>query len=403
MTNEPINFSNPQSASKEDLAEIFDMSLSFGGEETEVETVPPKEKEKLKIKPETPVAETPVEVKETEEQDQEEKEGLNPGGDGDGEPEETENGYLTLINKLTEAGIIEAAYEDFDAEAEPDEEMLTKLLTHNQALAVEKEMEDFFSSLSDTTRRILEFDINSEDKGQITTYLQTLVEENNIKSLSIENEFDQEKILREWYRSEELYTQAEVDEKLSDLKDANLLEKEAKRIKPKLDLKAEEIAKVKEKEQRDLRELEDSVSKAYSDKLVETLKKGKVGGIPVTREEATRLLSILSNDKIEVKIHGNKKAMMTPMEYMLYYHKYDQRGNIENVAMAALLLSDPKKFEEAYAKRVETKNTEEFVRQQKYNNKLKLGSGAGTGSLNNSATSKQAKKVEKDPKWRLKI
>ena len=249
MTNEPINFSNPQSASKEDLAEIFDMSLSFGGEETEVETVPPKEKEKLKIKPETPVAETPVEVKETEGQDQEDKEGLNPGGDGDGEPEETENGYLTLINKLTEAGIIEAAYEDFDAEAEPDEEMLTKLLTHNQALAVEKEMEDFFSSLSDTTRRILEFDINSEDKGQITTYLQTLVEENNIKSLSIENEFDQEKILREWYRSEELYTQAEVDEKLSDLKDANLLEKEAKRIKPKLDLKAEEIAKVKEKEQ----------------------------------------------------------------------------------------------------------------------------------------------------------
>lgn len=374
-----MNFSNPKEASKEDLAEIFNMGLSF----EEKEEVKDAKEEK---NPKPIVKATEEETEESTDEDL----GLN-----EEEVVEEDNGYLQIINKLTDAGIIESAFEGFDPETDPDEDTLIKLLEHNQTVAVEKEMTEFFDSLSETTKRILQYDINTDtdSKDTVGTFLKTLVEENNIKSLDVDNEYDQEKILREWYRSEEKFTQAEVDEKMKDLKDANLLEKEARRIKPKLDLKAEEIAKVKEKEQRELKELETKVFQAYSEKVIDTLQKGSIGGIPISKEEATRLYTLMTNDKMEVKIHGNKKAMMNPLEYLMYFNKYDSRGSIENVALATLLLTNPKKFEEAYAKRAETKNTEEFVQQHKFSNKLKLG-----------ATQKPSKQKEETPsKWRLKI
>ena len=143
-----------------------------------------------------------------------------------------DNIYLKTINNLVDKGVIVEPYEGFTDDTEPTQEVLEKFLEHNLELRDNKVIEDFVGNISPLTQRILEFDLNS--KGQnLEFYLKTLIEENNIKGLKVDNEYDQEKIVRMWYTDED-YTPDEIEEKIQELKDTSLLAKEAGRLKPKL-------------------------------------------------------------------------------------------------------------------------------------------------------------------------
>ncbi len=364
ITNNNINFSNPTEVTTEEFTDI--LNLDFVKPET-VETKEVKEEEKKPVET-TPTTKTEVETK-TEEP--EENKGITIST-GTEETQSEEFNYVTVINNLAEQGFIQEAYEGFN-EDEVNEETLTKLLKHNFDKQKEEEFDGFVSSLSDTTRRILEFDLNTTDKNKdLTSYLRTLLEEQTIKDLDPTNEYDQEKILRQWYKVKESYNQEEVDEKLADLKSAGLLEKEAKMVKPKLDDEAEGIAKKKEVEQKQLKEMENKVREEYSTKVLDVLKKGSLSGIELNKEEATKLYSVLTQDDIEVKIAG-KPVTMSYLEALIFYNKHDPKGSIENLALAALLLTNPKKFEKEYSKKMETEVTKKFIQEHKYNNSVKTG------------------------------
>jgi hypothetical protein len=289
------------------------------------------------------------------------------------EPEEIHQSFTTVVNSLADLGIITEPYEGFNDEEDATEETLVKLLEHNIAKKAEESVDTLLGSLSDYSRRIIEFDLNSKNKAEIEPYLKTLIEEHNIKSLTTENEYDQEKILREWYRNKEGFTPDELNEKLSNLKEAGLLEKEAKLIKPKLDKIAEEIAKGKETEQRERVEFEQKVKAEFSERVISSLKTGKIGNISLDKESAANLYSTLTDEEIEVTIHGGKKVMMSPLEAYIFHHKYSSKGSLETLALATLLLTNPKKFEEQYSKVSQTKEAEKFVKEHKYSNVLKRG------------------------------
>ena len=109
-------------------------------------------------------------------------------------PVSDSNVFLDTINELTTAGIIEEAYEGFDPDVEPTPEILTKLLEHNLELRDRKTLGDFVESVSPLTQRILSYDLN---KGEnLEGFLRTIIEENSIKSLKVENEYDREKSVR---------------------------------------------------------------------------------------------------------------------------------------------------------------------------------------------------------------
>jgi hypothetical protein len=232
-----INFSNPTPISDDQFADI--LSLDFSAPVKE-----PSAKEGST--PEEP--NEPNEVAEPQEES-DSKEEIKI--DSDEENEESVNPYTSLVNNLADKGILKEAYEGFDPEADADEEVLTKLIEYNTEKRVEEEMDEFFSSLSEETKRILNYDLNSKGKN-IKEYLAVLLEEQSIKDLDISDPYDQERILREWYRNKEGFNQQEVNEKIETLRDAGILEKEAKMIKPKLDKAAEGIAIQKEEEQKTL-------------------------------------------------------------------------------------------------------------------------------------------------------
>lgn len=286
-------------------------------------------------------------------------------------PEEEENPYednpyLKVINKFFDTGLFdpENVYEGFSEETEPSEEVLEQFIQHNIKLRERQALEEFISNVSPLAQRILEFDLNS--KGESTeSYLRTLIEENNIKSLSVENEYDQEKIVRMWYQDED-WTQEEIEDKIQDLKNSSLLQKEANRVKPKLDARAEAIAKEQEEAQRMLKQIEVKRKEEFFNRVGDIIKTGKVNNMTIGREDAERIADLLFIDEVPVRLPEGKELKMPYLEAEIFKHKYSSKGDPNLLVQVAYLLSNPEKFYKQFANAAQTKEVNEFVKAQKY-------------------------------------
>lgn len=289
----------------------------------------------------------------------------------DPEPEPTDpyadNVYLKTINSLFDKGLLdpENLYEGFTDDTEPTEEVLEKFVEHNYELRERKALEEFVESVSPLTQRILSYDLNSKGEN-VEGYLRTLIEENSIKSLSVDNEYDQEKIVRLFY-SDADYSDEEIEEKVEELKSSSLLEKEAKRIKPKLDLKAEAIAKEQEESEAVLRQIETQAKNQFFEKIEPYLKEGKVNNLTLSKEVAQKVGALLMVDNVKVKLPHGKEVKMNYLEAEILKHKFSSKGDPALLIQAAFLLADPEGFYKQFANAAKTKEVNEFVSQAKYN------------------------------------
>lgn len=285
-------------------------------------------------------------------------------------PEENENEYannpyLLTINTLIDKGLFDAenVYEGFDESTEPSEEVLEKFIAHNMEIRERKALEEFLDSVSPLTQRILQYDLDS--KGQsLDFFLKTLIEESNIKSLDPTNEYDREKIVRMWYKDED-FTGEEIEEKIQDLKTAGLLEKEANRLKPKLDARAEAIAKQQEESQRNLAQIENQRRQIFYSRVEDEIKSGKIDDIPVSKEDATKIIQLLLAEEVTVKA-GGREMKMSALEAEVFKHKYSNNGDIKLLLKTAYLLTNPDKFYKYYAEKATTKEVNNFITNHKY-------------------------------------
>jgi hypothetical protein len=309
---------------------------------------------------------------------------------------EIENEYVNIANSLADnifGGNLKP-YEGFDDTTEPTLEVISKLIAHNVDLAKDEAIQDFYTNdISPVTQRIIDFDLESKDPAEILSFMRALVEENNIKTLSLDNEFDQEKIVRTWFQNEN-WTSEEVDEKVADLKTAGLLSKEATRIKPKLDQKTEEVARKKEEGVREMKAMEQNRRQNFLSKVQNTLKTQKLGEVALTTEETKRLTAIMDSNPISVNLPNGSKTEMPYLEALIAYNRFSEKGDIETLALAALLLSDRKAFDEKYKRVVENKVTNEFVKDHKYDTTSKSGQ---------LKTTPKDQPVKQASRWNLKV
>lgn len=369
-----LDFSNPQELDELSFANLIDPDSKPVAKKEEVKDTEEEEEEEITDKKDP-------NLEFTAKEDEEEASPIN---------------YVEVINILADKGIISEAYEGFDKDAMPDADTLEKLIEHNFNKRLDEQLDTVFNNLSDKAKRILEFDLNTKDENETTSFIKTLIEENSIKSLDVENEFDQEKILRIWYKDKMKFTQSEVEEKITELRDASLLEKEAKRLKPKLDDEAEKIAKDKEEQARELQNLERQVSENFNKKVIDLLSSGNVGGIKISKEEASSIYSFLAGDTIDITTPTGKKVAMPPLEAIIFYNKYHEKGSLETLALATLLLTNPKKFNEYYSKKANSEVSEKFYKEQKTSASIKIGGDPGK-------IDGKKEKPKKDIPWRLAI
>lgn len=283
--------------------------------------------------------------------------------------EETEpiNPYLETINSFLQEGLfdIENLPEDFHDEMEPSPEVLRSFIEHNYQLREKEAIAELYDSVSPLTQRLLQYDLNGKGEN-VESFIRILIEENNIKSLNPENEYDQEKILRVFYKDEN-FTNEEINERIEEFKQAGLLAKEASRLKPKLDAKAEQIAKQEEESQIFLAQIENQRKQGFFQKVDAEIKTGKIDGIPISKEDANSVLNLLFAEDVRLKLPEGREVKMNAFEAEVFKHKYSNKGDVKLLLKAALLLTNPDKFYKHFANEVKTKEVNKFVSEQKYN------------------------------------
>jgi hypothetical protein len=303
----------------------------------------------------------------------------------EGEEEEGEEGdklapelqrNLDLINnlaeKLAENGLELQAYEGWDEDTEPTDEVVLQLLEHNFDVVREEALTDLFSDLDPQLRRAVEYNLNGAKGDEVTQFLQTLAQEKTILALNPESEIDQEKIVRA-YLANDRWKSEEVEEKVAELKESGLLAKEAKRLKPKLDEVAQEVAKKDEEQKRLLKQVEDNARADYHTRLEQMLQKGSVGGLSLKKDEVVELYKALTYDDVEVPVHGGKKVKMDLLSALVFQARYSKKGDLEALALATQVLLDKEKFKKEFAKTLQTEVTKEFVKNHKYSSAIKAG------------------------------
>jgi hypothetical protein len=295
-------------------------------------------------------------------------------------------GANVQVEVLTEA--INSVAELFGGELEPHEDydesepvtvdLLKKLIDHNLNIQREKTVEDFVSNLSPKVKGLIEFDlsINEGDPdtdAKILSYIQSLTTQMDIKNLNVENEYDQESIVKKWYEREG-WSDEEIAEKVKDLKDTSLLKKEATRVKPKLEQKAnEEIAK-KEKEERSRLDQEKQLDSNYWTKVQTAIKDGKINDIKLSREEMEQILRYMGTEKRSYNTPIGK-AVTPPLEAIINYYRYAPNADVNVLAEAVLLLTNPTLYRAKKTQVIKAEETKKFINEHKQNNLSLSGVG----------------------------
>lgn len=207
------------------------------------------------------------------------------------------------------------------------------------------------------------------DEADILEYIESMTNVSRITSLDPEK--DSEKIVREYYKASGFNTE-DINEKLADLVQLDKLTKEATRVKPMLDDKAQSIIQAKNEQVKKIQEFEEQLQQDLHQRTLTTLNAGKIGGIDISREEASYVYNSLMNNEVPVMVKG-KQVEMGYLEALIMKQKYEGTPeSLENVMLASLVLAGGKEaINKFFAKQAKTEQVEKIVKEIKFSNKKK--------------------------------
>lgn len=292
--------------------------------------------------------------------------------------------YPSIANKLAEAGIIQ----DLPAGVDPEKfnaDAFWKTIKHNFQTAQEKAYtlgsqennQRLVNSLTPTTQSLLAYNLENPnlDEQDILDYMEAKIMTTAVTSLDPDNVTHAERIVTDYYKGEN-WKPEEVTEKLTELTAANLLHKEATRLKPKLVDRAEKAAATKVETQRAILQQEAALNENLKTRVIDILKQNNVAGVPLSQEDIGLLYHAILNLDVDVPLRGGKIAKMGLAEGLLYKHRYDQKGNLENLMLGILVMErGPEAILSHLEKKVQTKEVDKFINQHKFSASGKSGAG----------------------------
>lgn len=257
-----------------------------------------------------------IETTKDNEDDDEEEVDKNTDGDSDIDNKDSYS-YKAFAKYLNDEGIVD--FEDND-EIEDTPEVLFESVKKT----IQKEIESYKNSIPAKAKDIIEY---LEKGGDIDKYLNTIQKPFDIKDMDLNSESDQERIVREFLRSQD-YTPEEINEAVIDAKDSLLLEKQATLASKKLD----KIFSKKEQdllsEQSEQQELQKSQYVEYINNIQNVIDTStEMAGLPLSEKERkefkTYLLAVDKEGKTQYqKDTENDPKTQIELAY-LKFTKYD--------------------------------------------------------------------------------
>jgi hypothetical protein len=290
-------------------------------------------------------------------QDDQEDQTVNKGG----RPKLVKDAMVEAATRMIEKGILQPFDDDkllSDYTVEDFEELIqanieSKVTTTAQVAPVE-----LFKTLPQDVQAVVKYAL---DGGQDTkAVFQQLAKVNETFDLDVEDETDQEQIIREWYNALGTYDSVEeLEDELNIIKDRGDLKKYAERYKPKLDAKQAEIVEKKLKEQNLAKERKEKAAEQYRGTIANTLNATHLNGLPLTE----KVQNMLYYGLVDASRYQNAEGRQTnALGFLLEQHQFGPKPNPSLVAEALWLLADPEDYRTAIKKTVEKSTNEKTAR-----------------------------------------
>jgi hypothetical protein len=274
------------------------------------------------------------------------------------------------IGDLYKEGLI-SPYEDEAPITNVDE--FKALLKANREELVEETKEEalklYKDSLPEQAKILLEYaEKGGEEFSRLIKYLN---QDQTVKEINLESPEDQKEIIRQYYASQE-WTPEEIRDEIEDLLDSGeeKLKERASRLKPKLDAMNQKQIEAQLKEADMLEQRRQEAREFYVSNVVDTLKKGKLGSLPITKDEQADIYKALIEERYN-SLSGTTNRLGALLDEIQYI-----KPNYELLGKVMLMLSDPEGYDKKILDRVKQEVTADTVKKLKSQQGLKK-TGAG--------------------------
>jgi hypothetical protein len=309
-----------------------------------------------------------------------EEEGAEEGIRKGGRPKTDKSGLVDFFKKQIEGGRL-FAFDDFDDSKESLEDYLERLSpkdfdelwdANHQELGKHSQHQvskQFFESLPTELQYAYKY---VADGGQdLKGLFQALSQVEEVRSLEVEKESDQEEIYRQYLRAINFGSPEEIEEDITTWKDLGQLDKKAKQVKPKLDKMQEQIVTQRLQQQEQLRQQEEAAAQAYVEHVYHALEPGEINGLRLDKKTQ----SFLYNSMVSAQYPSITGKPTNLLGHLLEKYQFVE-PNYGLITEALWLLSDPDGYRQTVKQSGANEAIQKTVRTLKTEESRKVGSAA---------------------------
>lgn len=310
---------------------FLDKPLEDGNDDEEKEKADTEESSTEEEKPETAADILDAELKEEEEDDEVEtksKRGRKPA-------------LVEAMSKLVEKGTLDLFEDQDDLSAYTTDdlvELIEQNINHKVDTTARQAPVDVFKRLDPKLQDVVAYALNGG--ADITNVLKSVARSQEVSELSLEDEKDQEKIIREWLRASDVMNDDEIEDEITSIADRGDLEKKATQFKPKLDKKQADIMEKKIAEQEENKKLADKAQQKYAEVIFKHLDNPTLNGIPLTNKTQTMLYHGLTDANYQDR-NGNPT---NSLGHLIEQYQFGENANPSILLEALWLMSDPQSY-----------------------------------------------------------
>jgi len=258
------------------------------------------------------------------------------------EDEEDEDSESNLTNSISYKSFIDAGilkpFEDTDEVNTEDDfkELLTANLKNEYDKGKDEGLKSIYDNIPEKLKTVLEYAMKGGK--DIDTMFNNVRAKESLKELDLENERDQEEIVRQVLMSQDL-TEDEIQEEIESYKDLDSLKRIATKFKPRLDkIKEKSVEDAFQKQEELVKKSKEQAAK-YTESISEALSGEDLYGYKVDSSLKEKLINGMSN-LVYPSISGKNTNLLGKL-----LEKYQiEEPDMERVMAATLVLLDPKEF-----------------------------------------------------------
>jgi hypothetical protein len=271
------------------------------------------------------------------------------------------SGLVDTFSKLIEEGLIMP----FDDDKSLDDYSIKDWKELIQANFEERETKikqdtprEFFQALPQELQFAAKY---VSDGGQdLKGLFRALAQVEEVRDLDVDNEHDQEVIVRNYLRATRFGNDEEISEEIDSWRDMNKLEEKASKFKPKLDRMQEQIVAQQLAEQENRKIQQQEAAESYMESVYETLKPSELNGLKIDKKTQSLLYTGLVQPAYP-SISGRPTNLLGHL--LEKYQFVEPRHDL--IAEALWLLADPEAYRNEIRKNAKNESVKETVRSLK--------------------------------------